>query len=522
MGKRLAKRAGIPLFCLLCAGAALLLASTASPLYATNFWTDTNIYFTIGRGLRAGRMPYRDLFDHKGPLLYLLYGLAACVSDGNFLGVFLLETLSLAAFLDLAYRGAKRSGAGPAAPLAIPLSAMAVCGCRAFIQGGSAEEFCLPFLALGIVSAEALMDGGEGDSLPQNAALFGGGCAFVFLVKYTDVGLFAGLFCFAMLSLWRGKGFAAALRAAGWMALGFCALCLPVFGFYALHGALSDCLRVYFLENLFSYGGAPMSLRMHLWNALAYLRTQSAANPPLAALTALGMAGWAASRLARGGRGSLFSALMLPAGALCLLLTCYWGEMAHPYYALVFAATAACGICVLLSLAGRLTGGRGARPAKAVCAALCLALTVFTPFLSAEKPEMRALRGVRREEMPQAVFLGAMRRLTPEGELTLLDLTSLDQGFYLAAGVLPAVRYFADNNLDTEEKRLAISRYLSEAVCEYVVTVWRDPGENYECVLEADGLFDLADARHYRLWRRKEKGKAISSALPGLSRREDL
>ena len=54
---------------LLCAGLALVFASTASPLYATNFWTDTNIYFTIGRGMLKGLMPYRDLFDHKGPLL---------------------------------------------------------------------------------------------------------------------------------------------------------------------------------------------------------------------------------------------------------------------------------------------------------------------------------------------------------------------------------------------------------------------------------------------------------------------
>ena len=35
----------------------LLIASTSSPLYATNFWTDTNIYFTIGRGMTQGLMP---------------------------------------------------------------------------------------------------------------------------------------------------------------------------------------------------------------------------------------------------------------------------------------------------------------------------------------------------------------------------------------------------------------------------------------------------------------------------------
>ena len=46
---------------LLCALLALFVASTSSPRYATNFWTDTNLYFTIGRGMREGLMPYAEV-----------------------------------------------------------------------------------------------------------------------------------------------------------------------------------------------------------------------------------------------------------------------------------------------------------------------------------------------------------------------------------------------------------------------------------------------------------------------------
>lgn len=45
------KRAVPALLALLCATLALLIATSSSPLYAANFWTDTNIYFTIGRGM---------------------------------------------------------------------------------------------------------------------------------------------------------------------------------------------------------------------------------------------------------------------------------------------------------------------------------------------------------------------------------------------------------------------------------------------------------------------------------------
>ena len=66
---------------LVCSVLALIIASTSSPLYAANFWTDSNLYFTIGRGMTQGLMPYRDLFDHKGPLIFMIYALGAMVSD---------------------------------------------------------------------------------------------------------------------------------------------------------------------------------------------------------------------------------------------------------------------------------------------------------------------------------------------------------------------------------------------------------------------------------------------------------
>ena len=79
------------LWCLLCAAAALAVCSRSSPLYPTNDWGDANIYFTIGRGMLEGLVPYRDLLDHKGPLLYFLHAAAALVSDSSFFGVWLWE-----------------------------------------------------------------------------------------------------------------------------------------------------------------------------------------------------------------------------------------------------------------------------------------------------------------------------------------------------------------------------------------------------------------------------------------------
>ena len=151
------KRAFPALLALLCATLALLIATSSSPLYAANFWTDTNIYFTIGRGMTRGLMPYRDLFDHKGPLLFMLYALGAAISDASFIGVFILEALSLAAAVYAGWRTVSLFGEGRLTLLSMPILAAVVCCCTAFTQGGSAEEFALPALAAGVYLALALM-----------------------------------------------------------------------------------------------------------------------------------------------------------------------------------------------------------------------------------------------------------------------------------------------------------------------------------------------------------------------------
>ena len=496
---------------LLCALLALLFATSSSPLYATNFWTDTNIYFTIGRGMTRGLMPYRDLFDHKGPLLFILYALGALVSDASFAGVFLLQVLSLACTLFIGWRIVCLYGEGRLTLAAIPLTAIVSVTCTAYTQGGSAEEFCLPALALGLLCALLRMREGSACSRAGRlCALLGAATGWVFSIKYTDCGLFFGLAFLLLCWEARACSLPRAVRSALCMAAGFAAILLPQALYLAANGALGDCVSVYFIQNIFDYGGEPMSLTGHVYNALAYLRTQSAANPAVAGLAMLGCA-WTFGEAAwRRQRGFLFETLAAPVAAGLLLLFAYWGEMAHPYYALVFAALVPLGLAPLGALArvvdrlpaNALSGRSRPSAGRVAFIAACAPALVLT---LAVAPACRALcaavplMDVRREDMAQTVFA---QIINEEENPTLLDLCSLDQGFYLAAGVTPNVRYFADNNLNTEEKRAAIEGYLANGAAQFVVAVYREIGEGYELIAEHSSPFDLNDMRPYKLYRR--------------------
>lgn len=76
----------------------LLICSKNSPLYPYNDWVDGNAFFTMGKGMFNGKVPYKDLFEQKGPLLYLIYGTGYLISHDTFLGVYLLEVISYTIF----------------------------------------------------------------------------------------------------------------------------------------------------------------------------------------------------------------------------------------------------------------------------------------------------------------------------------------------------------------------------------------------------------------------------------------
>ena len=73
---RPANRSGQILFFLFAALAAVLsltVCTKSSFLYPLNDWVDVHCYFTVGRGILHGMVPYRDLYEQKGPLVYFLY-----------------------------------------------------------------------------------------------------------------------------------------------------------------------------------------------------------------------------------------------------------------------------------------------------------------------------------------------------------------------------------------------------------------------------------------------------------------
>ena len=67
----------------------LAMLSDWGPWRHRDGFCDTNVYKYVGQTIREGGMPYRDVFDHKGPLLYVMQAAAGAVNE--YRGEWILE-----------------------------------------------------------------------------------------------------------------------------------------------------------------------------------------------------------------------------------------------------------------------------------------------------------------------------------------------------------------------------------------------------------------------------------------------
>lgn len=141
---------GMLLYCLFVSFCFLTICTKSSFLYPLNNGSDIQCFFTVGKGMMHGLVPYRDLVEQKGPLLYFLYGLASLVSSRSFFGVYLLEILSYTFFLFYSYKIVTlffQPAVSNYFYIAAPLMALVSFVSPSFFHGGETEEYILPLLA---------------------------------------------------------------------------------------------------------------------------------------------------------------------------------------------------------------------------------------------------------------------------------------------------------------------------------------------------------------------------------------
>lgn len=442
------------LYCFVISLLFLLICTKSSFLYQMNDWYDVNAFFTMGKAMMQGRVPFLDLFEQKGPLLYFIYGIASLISSKTFIGVFVLEVLFgtftlyyISKIMDI-YISEKWSY------IFLPILSALIFSSRSFTHGGSCEEFLFPFLAMSIYYFVLYLKTNQ--LTKKQVWIVGITAGILFWVKYTLLG-FHIIFCmvFFFKKIFQ-KEYKDLFIKIGMFLLGFLVITLPIILYFALHHGLDALIQVYFLFNAKNYS-TNISLFEKLQNCFITIYHVLLKYYLYIFLIFLPMIISIKTKMFFEKR---IDNVFLLISCFSLLFFIFIGGTNFRYYSLPIQLFMVFGLIFLVLLFQKKSFS---------CSKISIVLTILISlvFCFYFSPNTKYLR-YKKEDYAQFVFAKKI-----EKNASILNYNFLDGGFYFTTNTIPNVYYFERNNVKYEVYPNIMDsqrKYIQNKEVDYVIT----------------------------------------------------
>ena len=451
----------------------MLFCTKSSPLFAFNDWFDANIYFTMGKGLMNGRILYVDLIDNKGPLLYLIYGIAWMFDNTGFFGVYIIQSMFVAISVIYVYRISLIYISNKQIAFLVAICSPAPMLIRRFYTsggdfgGGGPEEFCRGLMVVSLYYFVIFYAKAK-EYKPYHTLIQGALFMCVFLMKFNLVAFWTGFLLSITCELIYKKKFNFLFKHMTMFTLGASIIVMP----YLIYGIVTRSLgafwNTYFLYN---------NIYIHQnWN------------PALTALRSL-------VHIIRLFLGRLDLFLLFIIGLVFVYIVCKTGFIigygislfilfiAVFYTSIIFATiqipitiSFIFGMIALGVLVEKFVKGHKFNMiVMSVAVGLVMSITIgmnnlitYELFLSNKQ--------TAQQQMADIIW-----QRTRSDSPTLLEIGGLDSGFYTAAGIIPDEPYFFVYNVCHDlypYPRDAQMRSVMEGRSEFVITRTHEPNSS--------------------------------------------
>lgn len=207
-------------------------------------YTDSSVFRYVAQVMQNGGVPYRDAFDHKGPLLFFINYWGAKISFEH--GVWFLEFAFLFFTMIAAYKLARLFLSHRMALLPIAFVYVLM---KYYFEGGNlTEEYALLFISLSIyIFADYFL---FGKISILRLVLCGASFACVVLLRANMISVWL-VFCpMVAIQCIRKKEYSRILNFLAFFLLGAMAIFLPTLVYFLRHDAVKDFIESYFIFNM--------------------------------------------------------------------------------------------------------------------------------------------------------------------------------------------------------------------------------------------------------------------------------
>lgn len=247
------------------------LSVSSTPYSPTYFGVDAAVFDVVADTWLNGGIPYRDAFDHKGPILYIVYSVGRYINP--VWGVFVIQCIALYITLVISYLIGKLFRNRFSGICSVILTLL--CFTLVIDEGALTEEFNLPFLMLSMYCFVKyvlhLKQRKTVEHKPIYAFVYGLTFAVSLYLRVTNaIAVCCFVFCIVVLLLIK-REFVNLLHNAAAFLGGFGIVVIPIAIYFLCHGALYDMLWGTILFNL-QYAAAEVTFTpQQIYMAVLYL-----------------------------------------------------------------------------------------------------------------------------------------------------------------------------------------------------------------------------------------------------------
>ena len=225
------------------------------PLTKTYTYTDSSVFIYIGKMMQRGYVPYRDLFDHKGILLYAIEFFGSILTPESLTGIWMIEVAHMIFTTCMLFRIAGLFTEDRIVKYISVVAVVIMCGMNTYEGGNFTEEYALPWISLALYIFLKYFKNFEYQF--KEVIWLGTGLGVVALLRVNMVVIWAVMMPFVLsVMLWKRQWNDIRICAIG-LCLGLIPVFVPVFIYLLCTGSLQDFIQCYITFNFgYSDGGS--------------------------------------------------------------------------------------------------------------------------------------------------------------------------------------------------------------------------------------------------------------------------
>lgn len=415
----------------------------SSPVYRTNPWVDSNAMLTMGKAMLNGHVPFRDIIDQRGPVLYTIFALGALIKKNSFAGVFLLQVINVLIIYILTWKIVNNFKLKIIDSKWIALiGPMVLFSTNAFSFSGSPEEFAFTSILYLLLVINRANQNVSKITLKE-FFLLGVNLGLVFWNKFSMVGAFIGFFAWVACLLLYKKQFKKLMKVVMVSLLGFMTVSIVVFVYFIINNSWNDLIQIYFVQNLTSYGKSNQTLLMKLWSLLFLLGQEIGEHIIVASLI---VAGWIKAIC---DNKPIILEIILFLSTILFVALQHW---VNEYYNLVWMSFLVVALLRIINV--KLFKSESIKKNHFIVPILISIPLILLPFVNNKDLSRLVVRGENSSIMhynynAQPQFAKIMH--SKENHPKLLMINDLDEGFYLSANILPTTKYWQKLNMTYDQ-----------------------------------------------------------------------